>query len=466
MGLCRNLLAACLFCLVGVLSIGHAAEGRAKHVVVICVDGLPAYLLKNPNVPLTNIRSIAARGVMAEGMIASNPSVTWPNHTSIVTGVRPETHGVLFNGVLERGGLGIPVKVNSRTDKSALVHAPTIYDVALKHSLTSVGINWPCTRNSQTLKYDFPDSPDTLTYTTPALLESMKADGLWSDEMFNTFPKLSTISKDRIWTQAACHLIKKEKPNLTLVHLLNVDGTHHRYGPLTDAGYAAVAYADSCVGDILDAIDEAGIREQTTVMIVSDHGFISIPQTILPNVALRKAGLLTVENNQIATANAMIVPEGGIAMLYLTRPDTADADRKKVIELFKDQEGILDVVTPDQFSKYGFPQPDEYPQMADLVLAAKDGYGFAATATGDDVVIPSKSTLGTHGYLSTNPKMNATFVAAGAGIRNDVDLGIIENINIAATIAQLLNFPFESAKGEPLTTILKTDAKSEAQVSR
>src|SRR5688500_3265372 len=79
-----------------------AAEPPAKHVVLITMDGLPAYLLDDPAAVLTNVRSIAARGVRATGMVVSNPSVTWPNHTTLATGVPPAKHGVLFNGVLER----------------------------------------------------------------------------------------------------------------------------------------------------------------------------------------------------------------------------------------------------------------------------------------------------------------------------------------------------------------------------
>lgn len=432
----------------------RAAEPLAEHVILISVDGLPAYLFDDPNASMPTLRKLAARGAVAEGMTVSNPSVTWPNHTTLVTGVRPEKHGVLFNGVLEKGGPGLPIRVNPRTDKSALVHAPTLYEALHALGRPTVSINWPCTRNSGILAVDFPDSPETLDFTTPEFLDEMEAAGLFTANQRANFSKLMGPARDEIWTNAACHAIRTRKPPLLLLHLLNLDSSHHRYGPQTLAGYSAVAAADRWLQEVVNAVAEAGIQDKTTILVVADHGFIAIPKTIQPNVALRKAGLLTVEGNNVTAARAQIYPEGGIAMLYLTVPESKDADRERVIELFREQEGIAAIVTPDQFAKYGLPSPDEYEQMADLILAAKDGYGFSGTATGEDVVVTSTGTIGTHGFLSTNPKMNAMFVAVGAGIRPGAKLGLIENIDVTPTMARLLGVNFPGADGRVLTEIL------------
>lgn len=431
----------------------QAADARDRHVVLISVDGLPAYLLDDPSAPLPNIRRLAELGVAAEGMTVSNPSVTWPNHTSLVTGVRPEKHGVLFNGVLEKAGPGLPIKVDPRKDKADLVHVPAIYDVLAERGLTTGEINWPCTRGSKNLVASFPDVPETFEHTTPALIESLKRAGIVSEASIKEFGKLSPSARDLLWTRAACHLIREQKPNLTLVHLLNVDAIHHKHGPQSWAGYSAIAFADACVGEILDAIDLAGIRDRTTVMIVADHGFQAIPQTVQPNVLLRQAGLLTVEGNQVVTAQVHVFPEGGIGMLYLTSPDKG-ADREKVLELFRGKEGIEAILTPADFGKYGLPQPDQYEQMADLILVAKEGYGVGGGATGEDFVVKSEATLGTHGFLSTNPKMNAVFVAAGAGVKPGTRLPLIENIDVAPTVAKLLGVDLPNVDGKVL---LKAD---------
>lgn len=454
-----------LLCAVGCICAwltapGFAAGPPAEHVVLVTVDGLPAYLLDDPSAVLPNIRGLAARGARAEGMIVSNPSVTWPNHTTLVTGVYPAKHSVLFNGVLERPGLGLPVKVDPRKDKLDLVQVPTLFDVLHQAGKTSAGINWPCTRNAKTLAIDFPDSPEALDHTTPELIAELKESGAVSEEEFKKFGSLSAPARDRIWAQAACHVIRSRKPNLLMFHLLNVDGTHHKYGPKSAPGYSAVAFADACVGELLRAIDEAGIADSTSVIIVSDHGFIPIPKSLRPNVLLRKAGLLTVEENKVTTAKAYAIPEGGTALVYLTSPDTATADREAVIAAFKEAEGIDAVLTPDAFAEYGLPTPAQSRQAPDFVLAAKDGYGFNGDASGDDFVVVNEGTPGTHGFLSTNPRMNAVFVAAGAGIQPKTRLGVIKNVSIAPTIAALLGVALTDVDGKPLNEILAGSAVS------
>jgi predicted AlkP superfamily pyrophosphatase or phosphodiesterase len=244
-----------------------------------------------------------------------------------------------------------------------------------------------------------------------------------------------------------------------LVHLLNVDSIHHKNGPDTWAAYTAIAYADTRVHEVLTAIDDAGIRAQTTVLIVSDHGFTSTPTTLLPNVLLRKHGLLeTNDTGKITQSRVHVYPEGGIGMLYLTAPESIDKDRGAVRRLFDGQEGIAEILEPAQYAAHGFPAPMANSQMADMVLVAKDGYAFGGAAEGDEFAVLSSTLnapLGHHGFLSSNAKMNAIFVAAGCGIRPGGRLGIINNIDVAPTVARLLDLRFDSAEGRVIEEILE-----------
>lgn len=457
-GCSRWLLLLVVVLLAGTVRPVAGAERPDRHVVLISIDGFPADYLHDPSAPVTNIRRMAAQGTSAKGMTVSNPSVTWPNHTSLLTGVRPDTHGVMFNGVLEWSP-GLPVKVNPRKDRADMVYAPAIDEVLHRAGQTVASINWPCTRNAKSIDFDFPDVPDTFEHTTPAFLEELKAAGVLSDERIEGFMKLSVAARDTTWTNAAIHAIKTHQPNLVMLHLLNVDAVHHKYGPGSWAGHSALGFADACVGRVVEAVREAGMLERTTFLIVADHGFMTIPKTLQPNVLLREAGLLTVEGGKAVTARAHVYPEGGVGMLYLTVPEKADEDRKQVLELFRGKEGIAEVLTPARFAELGLPLPTENRHMADLILVGKDGYGFSGSVSGDEFVVKSTSTLGTHGFLSTNPKMNAVFVASGAGIHQRDEVGVIENIDVAPTIARLLGVKLDSAKGRVLEDILAGDGR-------
>ena len=266
-----------LLLVLGAASALAAGEMAARHVVIISVDGFPAYLLDDPKAPIPNVRRLARAGVAAAGMRVVNPSVTWPNHTSLVTGVKADKHGVLANGILTRHGTGEPVTIEAQRDQAELVHVPTLFDVAHQAGLSTAAINWPCTRNSKSLDDNFPDVPKPCN--TPRL-----------DCAKNCRPPACyrPTSKSSTRVPAACSVIASgpkprgscsaRKPSLTLLHLLNVDAIHHKYGPQTPDGYLAIGAADAYIGQVLEAISAAGIRDQTAVFVVADHGFMLTPK--------------------------------------------------------------------------------------------------------------------------------------------------------------------------------------------
>ena len=88
---------------------------------------------------------------------------------------------------------------------------------------------------------------------------------------------------------------------------------------------------------------------------------------------------------------------------------------------------------------------------------AKDGYGVTASAIGDSALIRAglRDNTGYHGYIATNPKMNAAFITAGAGIKRGMKVGMIENVDVAPTIAHLLHERLEGADGKVMSVILE-----------
>src|SRR5437660_8206594 len=114
--------------------------------------------------------------------------------------------------------------------------------------------------------------------------------GLVSENDLRDFAKEPILWRDEIWTRAAMYILERHRPNLLLFHLLITDSAQHRYGADSLAGNFALALADRQVQRILDAVRVAGIQQNTTVLIVSDHGFKSYKKVIRPNAALMKSG--------------------------------------------------------------------------------------------------------------------------------------------------------------------------------
>lgn len=434
------------------------AADKDRYVVIVSIDGLAAYLLDDPQAPIPTVRRLAKEGAyVKQGMMVSNPAVTWPNHTSIVSGVRPEKHGVLANGVLVRGAEGVAVYTDPQTTRDELVRVPMLFEAAHAAGLTTGDVNWPCTRGAATLNDSFPDSPNALAHSTPRFVQDLIEAGILADNSDASFRANSVAGRDVVWTDAACYLIRHRMPNLLLIHLLNVDATHHTYGAQTPAGYTANAFADACLARVVAALEEAGVRERTTIFVVADHGFTGTPKAILPNVALRQAGLLSLgATGKVTDARANVVPEGGIGLVYCNVPGEVEADRQRVKELLMDREGVADVLEPARFHEYGLPHPRAYAQAPDLVIVAKDGYAVSGLAEGEAFVVPQKDarvSLGSHGFLSTSPKMNAACVLAGRGVRAGANIDTAENISIAPTAAKLLGIEFQT-DGQPLTELL------------
>jgi predicted AlkP superfamily pyrophosphatase or phosphodiesterase len=410
-----------------------AAADQDRHVIVVSLDGFPAYALRDPAVPLPVLHRLMAEGASAEAMLPVNPTVTWPNHTAMVTGVNVARHGVIYNGLPVRLGEGKGIRIEPWVPKTELVQVPTVYDAAHEAGLTTGEVDWVAIYHPPTIDYSFPEQPSA----DGKVEKEMLANGSVSAEELANWRHTNNLLHDDVWMRAAAHIIEAHKPNLLLVHLLLTDSVEHAYGARSQAAYTALILADRQLQRILDAVDRAGIRDRTTLIVVSDHGFKAYHHAIHPNAVLRAKGLL--RSNQ--DCDGWVVAEGGTAMVYVTREEK----RQQVLAAMRQPlEGVSQVIEPADYAKWGFPAPTRNGRMADLVLAAAPDYAFDGANQGE-FVTATAAPGGAHGYLNTDPDMNAILVAWGAGIRHTVT-GPQPNVDVAPTIARLLGFDFPQAK--------------------
>ena len=420
-----------------------AQPARDHHVVMISIDGFPAYALNDDQLPVPNLRMLARNGVAAQSMKPVNPTVTWPNHTTLVTGNTPARHGLLYNGAPVRGAAGQPVKVEPFVPKTELVRGVTVYDVAHKAGLTTAEVDWVAIQDAPTINWAFAE----YGYPDRAIEKEMVAAGVATAAQIKEFRKLPITMRDEIWTLAGEHIITKYKPNLLLFHLLTTDSVQHRYGSHTLAGYTALSHADAKVGRLIEATKRAGIYERTTFIIVSDHGFRTYNRRISPNALLAQKGL---------DKSAYVIPEGGTAMVYVTKKEGKAEVVEELKKLSAGVEGVKRVIAPEEFGPLGYPDPAKEPRMADLVLATGDAYSFSGAASGDVVTLmPVDAAAGAHGYLHDDPYMQAIFIASGRGIKKGAVLGNIVNLDVAPTIARLLGVTLPPTEGKALSGILQ-----------
>ena len=420
-----------LFTMVACLAFGQT-PAKQRMVVVISLDGFPAYALDDPKLPIPTLRKLIRNGVTAR-MGTVNPTVTWPNHTAIVSGVRSDEHGLLANGTIQKTGVGAAVKVEPMLEKDKMVHVPTVYDAAFEAGLTTAQVDWVAIEKAKTITWPFAE------WATPAgaVEQEMIRKGVISTADLENFTKSNILFRDQTWTTAGVHLIREHKPNLLLFHLLTLDSTHHSYGPGTLAATDAIAFLDSCVARLVDAVQAAGMDQNTTFIVVSDHGFKKYTKLVKPAVALEAAGL---------SKSVFILAEGGTAYVYFDRSQTAELT-PKITAALQGAEGIDKILGPADFPAMHLPSADKDPQMYQLLLTAKDGYSFNG-ATGGPVTAAVPQQAGSHGYPASDPDMDAIFIASGYGVKAGGKLDKIQNVDVASTLAELLGVKLPGARGK------------------
>jgi len=181
---------------------------RGNHVVIISLDGFPGWALDDPYLPVPTLRRLAASGAVAAGMRPVNPTVTWPNHTAIVTGVTPAKHGVLFNGTLVRDP-GAPPRVEPWRDKKDMVHVPTLYDAVHEKGMTTAQVDWVAILNAPSIDFEFPERPER-PETKRAIAREMVKAGEITQQDVDAFASQNIVWRDKVWTRSEERRVGKE----------------------------------------------------------------------------------------------------------------------------------------------------------------------------------------------------------------------------------------------------------------
>src|SRR5690625_2169726 len=337
---------------------------------MISVDGLAGFYLDDPKADIPNIRALAAEGAQAASMRVSTPSVTWPNHTTLVTGVPVAVHGLVGNNDFDRearerrnliGGVNF--------DKDEIVHVPTLYDIASENGMTTTAVRWPASRNAKSLDWTVPATKAGAEreYTTPSLLEDASKIGV----------EFHDKRKDALWcTTVFNYILNTHRPRLGLHHIVDVDTAQHQNGPRSPEAYRTIHEADKRVGEVWEILKNE-YADRATLIIVSDHGFAPVDNLIFPNVAFKKIGLPAGTDKK---SDIQIVTPGGSAMVYILDDEKRKGFREKIVEEMRDHEGVESIIVPKEYSEFGVALPEENPYSPHLILFADEGYAFRASA--------------------------------------------------------------------------------------
>ena len=434
---------------------------KNKHLIVVSVDALVYEDLEYAKT-LPNFGRLIEKGAIIERVKTIYPSLTHPVHASIISGAPAGVTKIVNNATLSPGKDGAWYNMLDEIDCDTILHA------AKRAGLTTAVCEWPVTAKGQ----------NVIDYLVPDILNEYSTGR--EDEILDVFREYGTteclmdiveegISRfgfrdehpavDHFQIFCASEIIKRHKPDLLLTHPSLVDNARHLSGIFGERVKPALEQTDVWLGQLLDAVREAGIEDPTDFIILSDHGQLNIVRVICPNIYLADAGYIRLgEMGELESWDAYIASAGLSAQVYLSRPDDTelyDGVYALLSEMAK--EGIYGferVFTTDEVkARYGLSGDFSF-------VIESDGYSSFSEALTRPIVRPLDTSdyrtgKGTHGHMPEKGPQ-PTFIGCGRSFKPGAVVKEGSILSHAPTMAKILGLELRDSEGVGVCEILNT----------
>ena len=427
------------------------ATALAEPVLLISIDGLrPGDVLEaeKRGLSIPNLRRFVKEGAYASDVTGVLPTLTYPSHTTLITGVSPARHGIVANNSFD------PMQTNQGGWYwyAQDIKVPTLWEAASKAGLSTGNVHWPVSVAAKGVTWNLPQIWRTGHADDAKLLDALATPGLKAElEKAASEPYAMGIDEslagDENRGRFAAALIATHKPDFLTVYLTALDHEQHQKGPGTPEAKAVLDKIDTIVGRLVAAEQKA--HPDAVIALVSDHGFEATHSALNLFRPFIDEGLITLDaEGKIASWQAMPWISGGSAAIMLAKPeDQALAGRVKALldRLAADPaNGIARIADREAIAQMGGnPQARFYVDL-------KPGFvtdifrGAAASITGPAPV------KGMHGYFPGPASLQSTFMLMGGGIPAGKPLGRIDMRAIAPTLADILGVTLPAAQVQPV----------------
>ena len=271
----------------------------APPVLVISVDGLhPAYVTEadRHGLKVPALRRMLQQGAHARGVVGVVPTVTYPSHTTLMTGLTPQEHGIISNTPFD------PLNVNKEGWYwyAEDIKAKTLWEVASNAGLRTASVNWPVTVGGRHISFLLPEYWRASTGDDLKLMRQLDRP---EDLMEQLEAKLGpfvdgyvgTVESDRIRTRFATAILREHKPQFMAVHIIALDEIEHERGPFVAPAFATLEQLDKMIGEMMDAA--VAVDPSAVVAVVSDHGFIATHTAVNLRTRFVEAGLIKLKQS-------------------------------------------------------------------------------------------------------------------------------------------------------------------------
>ena len=444
-------LSLAILALVSAWPFSQAQNAPAWPLVVISIDGMHPRLVLEADrfgLKLPSLRRILREGAHAAAVTGVLPTVTYPSHTTLVTGVAPARHGIVYNRTFD------PMNLNREGWYwyAEDIRVETLWDAARKDGLRSANVDWPVTVGAridhnivQYWRTDVPDSPDdaklSRALSTPGLLaEAERALGPYPSGYSYTIDDDARRAAFSVW------LIETKKPNLHLAYFSGLDEEQHASGPASPRSLEILERLDTLVGRVRAAAEKAG-GGRAVVAVVSDHGHSRTSRELRLNEALRAEGLILLDGaGRVTSWRAVAWGGGGCAAIVLKDPGDSAA-RRSVAAVLERLQVLPDSPIQRLLDRAQARAAGGFPDAAFVVGLKPD---VRLSGRFEAPILGPALSKGDHGFLPQNAEMDAAFFLVGPSVPAARDLGRIDMRDVAPTLAALLGVALPNAEGRDL----------------
>jgi len=425
-----------------------------QHLVIISLDALGFRDLREHQAELPILNSLMTGGAWAKAVTGIYPTLTYPSHTTIITGQYPNVHGIVNNTKLQPTRRS-PDWYWYQKD----VQVPTLYDLARQQKMTTAAFLWPVTAGSK-ITYNLAEIFPNRIWTNQVLVSLKASSPLFLLEMNHKYGHLRNGIKqpqlDEFITACAVDTITNKRPNLTMIHLVDMDSMRHRYGVRSKEAMEGLHRLDQHVGQIIEATKKAGTFDDTNFVILGDHYQINVDHMIHLNTLFAHKGWLTAHADQTFDNDWSVMAKTADGSTYIYTRDFDQLDELKAA--IGEVEGVEAIITGDAAAKRGADP------TCTLMVEAKEGYYFTDESRRPLVVERvHPDTLGqpdryhgVHGYDPTKPDYQTTLLFNGPAIKAGARIAEANLVDEAPTFARLLGLHFDGQMpGHALDGIFK-----------
>jgi predicted AlkP superfamily pyrophosphatase or phosphodiesterase len=417
-------------------------------LVLVSIDGLrPDYITAADahGAKVPNLRRFLTAGTYADGVHGVIPTVTYPSHTTLVTGVPPSKHGIYANTTFD------PLQKNLQGWYwyAEDIRVATLWDAAALAGRSTASIQWPVTVGAR-ITWNIPEVWRAGTDEDAKLLRAVSTPGLLAEAETSIGAYRGGVDTsgegDEVRGLYAIWILEHKRPAFLTLHLTALDHVQHEKGPFSPEAIAILETIDSIIGKIQDSVQRVA-PGHVDVAIVSDHGFAKTDAQLNLFPAFRDAQLFSTDKRgKITDWKAMPWPTGGSAAIVLKDPHdaaTVTQVRDLLAKLSSDPANGIDRVleADDLHQRGGYP-------TASFFVGLKPAWRTAFTA--DEPLVSKVKIGGTHGQLPDLPDLRASFFLIGPGVPAGRSLGLIDMRDIAPTLAHLVGLSLPEADGKIL----------------